>query len=181
MQTWAAYEMQQVLHCCSSGCSICSADAAEVNSCLRGAESGVQGVLCSAASLLSLWQSICAHGKVNLLSKISFRALPSKRGLGISGELVMLPSDAVAGNGLLWFCRLQGACCRCHLQGSVQALHLDEIGLRAFVKSKEENLMNLDIDYMRGVDTTIPELAGKTASSSACDYFPFLSFAFQLL
>lgn len=26
-------------------------------------------------------------------------------------------------------------------------------------KSKDENLMNLDIDYMRGVDTTIPTLS----------------------
>lgn len=49
----------------------------------------------------------------------------------------------------------------------MQALHLDEIaGLRAFFfvflcdeKSKDENLMNLDKDYLRGVDTTISTLS----------------------
>lgn len=144
MQTWAAYEMQRVLHCCSSGCrfSICFADADELNSSLIGkhrVEHRVWSALQHPRCLLiiqatSLW-NVGAYRKVNLLSKISFRTLPQKRGLGICGKLGILPKDPVAGNDQFRFCRLQGPCCRCRAwKGSVQALHLGEIaGLRAFV------------------------------------------------
>lgn len=110
--------MQQVLHCCSSGCrfSICFADAEELNSSLPGKQRGehrVRSALQHPCCLL-ITQATClcnlgAHGKVNLLSKISFRALPQKRGLGIWGMLVILPKGPVAGNVLCGFCRLEGA------------------------------------------------------------------------
>lgn len=48
-------------------------------------------------------------------------------------------------------------------------------------KSKDENLMNLDINCMRGVDTTIPEFADKTALPSAYDCFLVLYFTFNLV
>lgn len=42
-------------------------------------------------------------------------------------------------------------------------------------KSKDENVMTVDTNCTGGVDATVPypEFGGKTASSSAYDYFPF--------
>lgn len=46
-------------------------------------------------------------------------------------------------------------------------------------KSKDENLMNLDLDYMRGVDTTILTLSWLAKQlHQVLMTFPFLSFTF---
>lgn len=121
MQTWTAYERQQISHQFRSGCrfSICFAgkNADELNSSAMGKRSrgGAQAVVCAAVSLVSprhlatCMCSVGACGEESSLSKIFFKTAPQKFGLGIRRKSVTLSKDPVAGNDLFGSCRGQRA------------------------------------------------------------------------
>lgn len=101
VQTRAASEMQQVLHCCSSGCrfSICFADADKLNSSLIGKQrvehrvwSAQQHPCCLLLTQASSLCNVGAYGKVNFLSKKSPLELSLKReGWGFGENWWCLP------------------------------------------------------------------------------------------
>lgn len=167
--------MQQVLHCCSSGCrfSICFADAEELNSSLPGSREGSTGwdLHCSIPAVSSsLRQPVCATWG-HMARWICFPKSPlelslRKEGWGFGGcwwyfpKVLWLEMSCVGSADLRepqpgcleGLCASSSSGWNWRIKGFCFVFLCDE-------KSKDENLMNLDKNYLRGVDTTISTLS----------------------